>query len=261
MSQPSAQQSPRSACAAGSKPAAEFEIERLQTELTQARAELEDFTYSVSHDLRASLRHVRAYTELIDEELGPHAATEVLAHLHTVCQAAQKMTQQIEGLTELSRLGRRPLQCAVIELAPLLDNAISELHASLTARNIQWQVAGNMPLLRADPTLIKQVLTHLLSNAIKFTRNCAVAEIAVSCQIQNASHCAITVSDNGVGFNSRLANQLGHVFGRLHSAAEFEGLGMGLALSRKIIERHGGTLSLSGAPGQGCSVSFTLPLA
>lgn len=237
------------------------EIKRLQRELAQAQAELTDFTYSVSHDLRASLRHVNAYVQLIAEDLGPGISADLAAHLHTVSQAAQQMTRQIEGLTELSRLTRVKLQRDRLDLDPPLRDVIATLTPTLAGRSVEWQLAPDFPGLLADVVLIRQVLTQLLSNAIKFTRERALTRISVSWQTPAPGACTITVTDNGAGFNPRYAEQLFGVFQRLHSAREFEGLGMGLALSRKIVERHGGSVSISGEQGVGCSVSFTLPLA
>jgi len=237
------------------------EVERLQRELAQARSELEDFTHSVSHDLRASLRHVNAYVQLIHEDLGQDMSTELAAHLNTVRQAAAQMTRQIDGLTELSRLGRIELHCDVLALAPLAQEVIMALAPTLDGRPIEWQVAADIPPLRADAALLGQVLTHLLSNAVKATRTRSPARITISWQMHSSGGCALTVTDNGIGFKPQYAQQLFHVFQRLHPAREFEGLGMGLALSRKIIERHGGTVWASGAVEAGCSVSFTLPLA
>ncbi len=257
---PTPTQSPASDEAAASL-ATSAEIERLQGELTQARAELEEFTYSVSHDLRASLRHVNAYAQLLGEELGQQASGDVLGHLQTVRQAAQKMTQQIDALTELSRVGHRPLQWVPVDLPALLDRIIPTLTVTPAGRNVQWQLARDMPRLRADQILLEQLLQHLLDNALKFTRDCTVTRISLTSNILDHSLCELCLSDNGVGFNPRYAHQLGRVFARLHSDAKFEGLGMGLALSGKIIKRHGGTLSVSSSSEGGCSVRFTLPLA
>jgi light-regulated signal transduction histidine kinase (bacteriophytochrome) len=243
------------------QPSPQIEIERLHRDLTQAHAALEEFTYSVSHDLRASLRHVNAYVEIIEEELGSSISADLAAHLHTVSQAAQQMNRQIEGLTELSRLTRANLQLAKLDIDPLLRDVIATLGPTMAGRSVEWQLAPDFPALLADAVLIRQLLTHLLSNAIKFTRKCAPAKIAVTWQAPANGVCRLTVSDNGVGFDPRYTDQLFKVFKRLHSTRDFEGLGMGLALSRKIVERHGGAVSASGAPDAGCSVSFTLPLA
>lgn len=234
--------------------------EQLQRELNQARAELDDFTYSVSHDLRASLRHVNAYVQIIQEDLGAQVDAAMASHLNTVSQAAQHMTRQIDGLMALSRLTRAELQWSTVEVGPLLRDVIATLAPALAGRMFEWQLAPDFPALRGDAELIQQVLTHLLSNACKFTSTRAVAKIKVQWQLQDNGWCALTVSDNGVGFNPQHKDKLFHAFQRLHGAREFAGLGMGLALTRKIVERHGGVVSADAAADAGCSVSFTLPL-
>lgn len=241
--------------------ALQLENEQLQCALRQAQAELEDFTYSVSHDLRASLRHVSAYVELIKEDLGAPANPDLLGHLETVSTAARQMGRQMDGLLELSRLGRMDLHLSLVEVAPLVRDVCAELAPMMLGRQVQWAVAPDIPALQADGALLQQALMHLLSNALKFTRTRALAEIQVAWQIEASGQCALTVSDNGVGFNPPYASKLFHVFQRLHSAREFEGLGMGLALTRKIVERHGGAVSIIGAADAGCRISITLPLA
>lgn len=237
------------------------ENERLQRELLQARAELEDFTYSVSHDLRASLRHVNAYVQIIQEDFGEQADKTLLGHLNTVSQAAKSMARQIDGLAELSRLTRSDLQLTSVDVGQIAREAVAALTLALPTRTIDWQVAPDFPALRCDAELTRQALAHLLSNACKFTATRPVAQIKVQWQAQENGWCALTVTDNGVGFNPQHAKKLFHAFQRLHSPREFEGLGMGLALTRKIVERHGGAVWADAAPDAGCSVSFTLPLA
>jgi len=237
------------------------DIKRLQCELLQARAELDDFTYSVSHDLRASLRHVSAYAQIIQEDLGERLTPDIAAHLATVQQAAKQMTHQIEGLTELSRLTRMDLQLTRLDVGQLLRDVVTAMAPALQGRVVHWQVAQDIPALQGDAVLIRQVLMHLLPNAVKFTAHRAVAEIQITWQTHASGLCALTITDNGAGFNPQYKDKLFHAFGRLHGAREFEGLGMGLALTRKIVERHGGVVWANAAPDAGCSVNFTLPLA
>jgi light-regulated signal transduction histidine kinase (bacteriophytochrome) len=234
--------------------------ERLQRELAQARAELEDFTYSVSHDLRASLRHVNAYVQIIREDLADQLRPDTAAHLDTVTQAAGQMTRQIEALTELSRLGRVEFQMTALDLGSLLRDAIALLGPQTQGRDLQWQLATDFPALKGDAGQVRQLLTHLLSNALKFSRKQTPSQIAVTWQMHDEGLCTVTLSDNGVGFNPQYQNKLFHAFSRLHSARDFDGLGMGLALSRKIVERHGGSIRAESAPDAGCRVSFSLPL-
>lgn len=241
--------------------ALKLENERLERALSQARTEVEDFTYSVSHDLRASLRHVTAYVQIIREDLGDQTHAAIATHLDTVSRAAQHMGRQIDGLMELARLGRVDVQQSTVEVGQLLRDVSTSLAPALAGRAVEWKFAPEFPALRGDATLIRQVLVQLLSNALKFSVARPLAEIEVQWQTDASGLCALTVKDNGVGFNPQYATKLFHAFARLHSARDFEGLGMGLALTRKIVERHGGAVWASGTPDVGCSVSFTLPLA
>jgi light-regulated signal transduction histidine kinase (bacteriophytochrome) len=240
---------------------ARLDIERLQRELLQARAELEEFTQSVSHDLRASLRHVTSYVQIVVEELGSELKPDVAAHLQTVTQAARQMGRQIDGLTELSRLTGLTMQWTDLDLGLLVSDVRLAMPAEPPGRVVGWQIASDVPPLRGDLLMIRQVMMNLFFNALKFSVTQAVTKIEVDWRIADDGWCLVTVSDNGVGFNPDYADKLFHAFQRLHSPRDFEGLGMGLALTRKIIERHGGTVWATAKPKAGCSVSFTLPLA
>ena len=233
----------------------------LKCELLKARAELDEFTASVSHDLRASLRHVNAYVQIIQEDLGDAAPAGIRGHLGTVGQAAKQMGRQIDGLLALSRLSQVGLQLTPVDVVAMVRDVCAEMASALADRVVDWQVAADLPVLMCDAALLRQVFSHLLSNACKFTASRALAVIQVNWQLDASGLCALTVTDNGVGFNPQYAAKLFHVFQRLHGAREFEGLGMGLALTRKIIERHGGTVSASGVLDAGCRISVTLPLA
>ncbi|WP_296449045.1 sensor histidine kinase, partial [Rhodoferax sp. UBA5149] len=195
---------------------------------------------------RASLRHVNAYVQIIKEDLEDQTNTALLAHLDTVSQAARQMGRQIDGLMELSRLTRVDLQLSPADAGQLAREVCAALAPALGGRAVEWQVATDIPALQCDAALLRQVLAHLLSNALKFTGTRAVAEIQVTWQAHASGLCAVTVSDNGVGFNPQYEAKLFHAFQRLHGAREFEGLGMGLALTRKIVERHGGLVWAKG---------------
>lgn len=243
------------------QPMALSQVAQLQAELAHARAELEDFTYSVSHDLRASLRHVTSYVQIIQEDLEESVNADIGAHLDTVNQAARQMGRQIDGLMALSRLTAVDLQWTPLDMAALVREVLAELTPALRGRVMEWQLAPGFPVLRGDATLVREALTHLLGNACKFTAAQPQGCISVTWQPQRDGRCAVTVGDNGAGFNPAYKSKLFRAFQRLHSAREFEGLGMGLALTRKIMERHGGTVWADGVVNGGCQVSFTLPLA
>lgn len=239
----------------------EQELARLQAELQAARDALGDFAYVVSHDLRANLRHITAYAALVREELGSAPVDEVNAYLDTVTNAAKLMGRQIDGLMSWSQLDRVEVASSLLDVRALVDEVRQTLVADAAGRQIAWQVAADFPALRGDAALVRQLLGHLLSNALKFTRPRAQADIAIGWQPAEDGWCALSVRDNGVGFNPSQQGKLFHVFQRLHSGNEFEGLGLGLALARKIVERHGGRIEAEGAPDAGCCIRFTLPRA
>ncbi|MDP3701385.1 MAG: ATP-binding protein [Hylemonella sp.] len=243
------------------EPTPEQEIARLQAELQGARAALGDFTYAVSHDLRASLRHILSYAALLREEAGPVLPGEALTYLETVHGAARTLGQQIDGLMAWTQLDRVELQVREWEVRTLLAEAQAQLAELCAGRRIEWQVPEGLPVLIGDGALLRQLFVHLLSNALKFTRPRGTAMIEVAAQVTPDGLATIHVRDNGVGFDPVRQFKLFHVFHRLHGASQFEGLGLGLALARKIVERHGGSIGAEGVPDGGCTVSVTLPCA
>jgi two-component system, OmpR family, sensor kinase len=236
------------------------ESEQLRRELTQARAELEEFTFSVSHDLRASLRHVTAFVQIIQEDLDGQVNAEIAGHLNTVSQAAKTMSRQIDALGDLSRLGRVEMHPAAVDLNEMVNEVLDDLMPAPEGSPLAWHMSADVPLLWGDSVLIHQVLAELLSNAVKFSQNGPQATVGLSWELNDQGRCVLTVSDNGVGFNPQYKSKLFHAFQRLHSSRDFEGMGMGLAKCRKIIERHGGAIWADGEVNGGCRVSFTLPL-
>jgi light-regulated signal transduction histidine kinase (bacteriophytochrome) len=276
---------------------------QLKRQLAAVTDELESFTYSVSHDLRASLRHINAFVEIVNEDwtaagigdVNPELHSGISSHLATITGAARLMAQMIDALMELSRLGRVELNLSRVDVRPLLDEVCEALELEAQAGSgqaqacpIQWRIAHDFPPLHADPVLVRQLLQHLISNAIKFSRPAAgrpAAEIEIgwrwlagdvgSGEPGHEAPWELFVKDNGAGFNPRFGGKLFGVFQRLHSASEFQGIGMGLALSRKIVQRHGGSVAAaSPAPltglfashpaplpqlAGGCEVRFTLP--
>ncbi len=240
---------------------AQQRIEQLERELAQARLVQEDFTYSVSHDLRASLRHVHAYLRIAREDLGEELDPAIAAHLDTAAGAAAQMGLLMDGLMELSRVGRAVLQPGVVDMGRLLDDVRQQLYVQTQGRDVIWQIAPDLPRVRGDMALLSQMVTCLLDNALKFSRDCSVARIELGWSRQADGACDIFVQDNGVGFDPRGQDRLFRVFQRLHSTRQFDGIGIGLALARRVVERHGGQIRASGALDQGCRISFCLPQA
>lgn len=225
--------------------------------LTAANEELEAFAYSVSHDLRTPVRHIAGYSTLIRRGLGDALNEKAARYLNVVEEAAGRMDTMIDAMLDLSRTSQVPLRVGVVDLEALVRSVQLELDADAAGRGIEWRVA-TLPLVQGDHTLLRQVLLNLLGNAVKYTRGRERAIIEVWSE-DRPHEVAVWVRDNGAGFDPRYANKLFGVFQRLHRTEEFEGTGVGLANVRRIVQRHGGTVSASGAPGEGATFSFTLP--
>lgn len=236
-------------------------VEALQRQLAQARQALEDFTYSVSHDLRAPLRHVVSYLKILREDLPQPVDPAILSHLQTASDAAAQMARQMDGLLELSRLARQEMHFGAIDLQPLLAEIRRNLEPQAEGRPVHWQVAADLPRLQGDLALLGRLLQLLLDNALKFTRGRDPAVVRIGWRAVRPGWCELQIEDNGAGFDPRFTERLFKAFQRLHSSRQFEGLGMGLALARAVVERHGGRIRAEGRPDAGCTVSLELPLA
>jgi len=228
-------------------------------QLEAANQELEAFSYSVSHDLRAPVRHIDGFVKLLQREHPP--ATEKAAHyLRTIAASSQRMATLIDDLLELSRTGRAPLELRTVPLGPLVEEVIVELGPDVARRRIEWRVAA-LPSVRGDPSLLRVVLQNLLDNAVKYTRRAHDAVVEVGTLRTDAGDTAVYVRDNGVGFDMRYAERLFGVFQRLHRAEDFEGSGIGLATARRVVHRHGGRIWGEGEPGRGACFYFTVETA
>lgn len=236
-------------------------IAALEAELAAVRADMQDFTYTVSHDLRAQLRHILAFAQIVQEDVGPQLDAQAQAHLATITGAARQMGVLMDGLMEFSRLASAPLQAQAQTVRPMVLELCQALQAKHPGRLLEWRVADHFPEVLADGPLLRQALTHVLGNAVKFTRPRVPAVIEVRCDFRGDALCVLQVRDNGVGFNPGQKAKLFHVFQRLHSAREFDGIGMGLALTRRIVERHAGAVEADGDVDAGCTIRLTLPLA
>ena len=236
----------------------------LQQELQVARQALEDFTYSVSHDLRAPLRHVGAYLKIIREDLGGGIDPRISAHLQTASDAALLLGRQMDGLLEFSRLGQSDLRLVDVDLSRLIAQVCEQVASASPEPLLHWRVAAGLPVVRCDMALLGQTLIHLLGNAVKFSATAESPCVSVGWSAAAEGFCRLTVSDNGVGFDSRFEDRLFRVFQRLHSNRQSpgfgDGLGIGLAFARLVVERHGGSIQIRGDLNPGCEVSLTLPL-
>jgi PAS domain S-box-containing protein len=230
------------------------------SELQTANQELESFSYSVSHDLRAPLRHISGYLELLKDEAGSSFDERAQRYLETAAQSAVRLGKLIDDLLAFSKMGRAEVKKSEVDLRWLVEALKVESEAEAKGRNIEW-VIGSMPVVEADPILLRQVMMNLLSNALKFTRKREVARIEVGCMPEKEGDRGVTVyvRDNGAGFDMKYANKLFGVFQRLHGTDEFEGTGIGLANVRRIIQRHGGRIWAEGEVDRGTTFYLTLP--
>jgi PAS domain S-box-containing protein len=248
---------------------AEAEIRKLNQELEQrvadrtaelqeANSELEAFAYSVSHDLRAPLRHIDGYLELLDKQTESILDEKSRHYMEMICDSSKKMGQLIDDLLSFSRMGRSALSLQEVDLNILVHDIIDEMAPDLAGREIQWQI-DNFPNVRADMSMLRVVMVNLIGNALKFTRPRRHAEIEIGLGSGKKDETVIFVRDNGVGFDMAYAEKLFGVFQRLHHVDEFEGTGIGLANVRRIINRHGGCAWAESKLNQGAIFYISLP--
>ncbi|PTA67186.1 ATP-binding protein [Deinococcus arcticus] len=235
------------------------ELERSNEALQAANEELEAFAYSVSHDLRAPVRHIAGFADLLSRALDDEtrAQPKVARALQVIEGAAAQMNALIDAMLNLSRAGRHELRLAQVDLGALTRSVLAELQPELQGRDLQVQV-GELPTVYADAALLRQVLANLLGNAVKYTARSEHARIEVWAE-DTPGGWTVHVRDNGVGFDPRYSHKLFGVFQRLHRAEDFGGSGVGLANVRRILQRHGGSWSAQGQPGEGATFSFSLP--
>jgi signal transduction histidine kinase len=235
----------------------EQRVRERTAQLEAANRELEAFSYSVSHDLRAPLRHVQGFVDLLRKSAGPALPAESRRYLEIITQSARQMGQLIDDLLVFSRMGRADLQLEAVDLAALLQETIAGLQHETAGRNVRWR-QGPLPMVRGDRRMLRQVLVNLVSNAIKYTRPRDPAEIAIGAT-NGSGEVVVHVRDNGVGFDMQYADKLFGVFQRLHADDAFEGTGIGLANVRRIIARHGGRTWAEAKPDAGATFYFSLP--
>ncbi|UQN10749.1 ATP-binding protein [Deinococcus sp. QL22] len=235
------------------------EVERSNAKLEAANEELEAFAYSVSHDLRTPVRHIKSFNDLLRKKLDPHAQSDaqITRYLGIVDTAASQMNTLIDAMLDLSRTSRQPLLIRLVDLENLVTAARSELEPEMPDQRVEWTM-GPLPLVEADHITLRQVIVNLLANALKYSRTRPEARIEIWAE-ERPQEWAVFVRDNGVGFDPKYADRLFGVFQRLHRQEEFEGTGIGLANVRRIITRHGGTVFAHGSLGEGATFGFTLP--
>ncbi len=234
------------------------ELEKRSLALEGSNKELEAFAYSVSHDLRAPLRHMAGFAELLQKTAASKLDDKAQRYLRTILDSAQRMGNLIDDLLAFSRIGRVETQKAAVNLDQLVKEAMGEVQQETHGREIQWRI-DKLPVCYGDQSMLRLVLVNLLSNAIKFTRARAKAEIEVGCGNGSADEVVVFVKDNGAGFDMKYVDKLFGVFQRLHHVDAFEGTGIGLATVQRIIHRHGGKVRAEGALDRGATFYFSVP--
>jgi two-component system sensor histidine kinase/response regulator len=233
-------------------------LEQRAAELEVANQDLESFSFSVSHDLRAPLRGVAGCAGMIEEDFGETLSPEVLRLLGAIRSQCNQMGQLIEDLLEFSRLGRQSIQTQAVSLNELVSEILAELEPEYEGRDIHFSV-DQLGMADADPALLKQVFVNLLSNAIKFTGKAERASIEVGSLSDPANEGPIYfVKDNGAGFDMNYAERLFGVFERMHRQEDYAGTGVGLAIVKRIVQRHGGRVWAEAAVGRGATFFFSL---
>jgi hypothetical protein len=234
----------------------EQRVSERTAELTVANKELESFTYSVAHDLRAPLRHIDAFSNLLHEDFKAELPQEAQHYLENIRRSAGKMSLLVDDLLNLARVGRQELRRQPTPLGRLVDEVVADLGQETAGRKMEWHIEP-LPAVECDPGLMKLVFANLLSNAVKYTRPRPVGVIEVGCLKMNGD-TAVFVRDNGVGFNMKYADKLFGVFQRFHRSDEFEGTGVGLATVDRIVRKHGGHIWAEAAVDKGATFYFTV---
>lgn len=236
----------------------ERRVQERTAELAAANKELEAYSYSVSHDLRAPLRHIDSFSRILVDEYADKLDDEGRRLLNVITSSTQLMGRLIDDLLSFARTSHQEMVMGPVNLNVLAERTWHEVMELGPARAIRF-ILQPLPVVHGDRSMLQRVFTNLFSNAVKFTRNCPDASVEVSA-VREPERIIISIKDNGAGYDMRYAEKLFGIFQRLHPSTEFEGTGVGLALVQRVIERHGGTVWATGEVGKGATFFFSLPL-
>jgi PAS domain S-box-containing protein len=233
------------------------ELGKRTADLETINKELEAFAYSISHDLRAPLRHMAGFTELLQKNTTSVLNERNQRYVRMILESAQRMGNLIDDLLAFSRIGRAETHKTMVSLDQLVEEALAEVRQDTNGRNIVWKI-GRLPAWYGDRSMLRLVLVNLISNAVKFTRTRSPAEIEIGCMNQEQDQVVVFIRDNGVGFDMKYVSKLFGVFQRLHTPEAFEGTGIGLATVQRIVHRHGGRAWAEGLVDKGATFYFSL---
>ena len=234
------------------------ELGKTNADLQSVNKELEAFAYSVSHDLRAPVRHIAGFTELLQKHAGTVLDDKSRHHISMILDSAKRMGALVDDLLAFSRIGRAEARETTVHLEPLIKGVVADIAPDAQGRNIEWRIA-TLPVCRGDPAMLRLVFANLVSNAVKFTRTRAQTQVEIGLLNHNSDEVVVFVKDNGVGFDMKYENKLFGVFQRLHSQEAFEGTGIGLATVQRIVHRHGGRVWAEGSIENGATFYVALP--
>jgi two-component system, chemotaxis family, sensor kinase Cph1 len=234
------------------------EMAEVAAELGRVNKELEAFSYTVSHDLRAPMRHIAGYVDLVQDTDGAALSDRSRRYLANVRHAAAYAGQLVDALLDFSRMGRAELRRTTVAMPLLVGDVVAELSRQEDGARVEWDIDPDLPHLQADPFLMQVVVRNLLDNAVKYSRSRARPQVRVR-RVVRPDGVGLQVEDNGVGFQQKYVGKLFGVFQRLHRAEDFEGTGIGLASVRRIVERHGGSVWAEGQADRGAVFGFALP--
>jgi light-regulated signal transduction histidine kinase (bacteriophytochrome) len=236
------------------------ELRKTNIDLQSVNKELEAFAYSVSHDLRAPVRHIAGFTELLQKHAKPVLDDKSRHHISMILDSANRMGSLVDDLLAFSRIGRAEAQKTTVHLEPLVEGVVREIAPDTQGRKIIWHI-GSLPICYGDPAMLRLVFGNLVSNAVKFTRAREQAEIEINSLNHTPDEVVVFVKDNGVGFDMKYKDKLFGVFQRLHSQEAFEGTGIGLATVQRIVQGHGGRVWAEASVNTGATFYVMLPKA